>query len=160
MAEQELTPEERDEAVRAGRAAYEMWRGMPNRDAYVGQYFTAAAETAARAAVGAVAARVRAQIVEDLRRTLAALNVAIFWARPDTDEGRQEIDGCRIALEMGQAALARVPAAGPTDQPRCPKCQTPLATCDCEQPAQCGELTCAACTPDQPQDRTEEKQDG
>lgn len=47
---------------------------------------------------------------EDLRRTLAALNVALYWAHPDTPEGRDEIAGCRVALEMGQAALERLRA--------------------------------------------------
>jgi hypothetical protein len=55
-------------------------------------------------------AQVRAQVAEDLRRTLVALNVALYWAHPDTVEGRDEIAGCRVALEMGQAALERLRA--------------------------------------------------
>lgn len=32
---------------------------------------------------------------------------------------------------------------------RCGKCQAPLIRCACGQPAQCGESTCGACTPEE-----------
>lgn len=122
------------------------------------------------AAVEAVATRVRAQEAErldayaedfisgadagvyafpDANRQLA---MALRWAAGVVRCPRCPIGVC--SEHRSPQTHAR-PAAG-TDQPRCPKCQTPLAACDCGQPAQCGELTCAACTPDQLQERTEE----
>lgn len=45
----DLTREERAAAVAAGRAAYDRWRSIPNRDAYLDMWFAAAGAEGAQA---------------------------------------------------------------------------------------------------------------